>query len=105
MRVASQTRSIEKRESKTSLRSNTEIQIPIPDVVPQKQDTWKRYTSSSSYKDLLEEYKQNEKDVRSSFIIYLQEVKKLQNCKDAVDKCSNDLILVSIQYICSSKMF
>ena len=55
---------------------------------------WKAFTASSFYKDKLEEYKDNEKSLRESYILYLQGVKKLNGCKDNVDKANYEFILV-----------
>lgn len=55
---------------------------------------WKRFTCSSKYKERLEEYKENEAEVKISFTNYLREIKKMQNCRDAVEKCCTDLLSV-----------
>lgn len=70
------------------------MQLPIPDNVPEKQEMWKRFTCSSKYKERLEEYKENEAEVKISFTNYLREIKKMQNCRDAVEKCCTDLLSV-----------
>lgn len=97
-RKKSSNTSIKERDSKSSVKS-LDVQMPIPEVIPEKQDMWRRFASSSPYKERVEEYKQNEQDIKSSFFSYVHEIKKLQKMKDEVDKHVHDLLLVTNQLL------
>ncbi|XP_019756624.2 kinesin-like protein KIN-1 [Dendroctonus ponderosae] len=91
-RKKSSNTSVEKRDSKSSVKS-LDVQMPIPEMIPEKQDMWRRFASSSHYKERVEEYKQNEQEIKSHFSSYVHEIKKLQKIKDDNDKHINDLLL------------
>ncbi|KAL1494600.1 hypothetical protein ABEB36_010172 [Hypothenemus hampei] len=80
--------SIEKRDSK----NNIEVSLLIPDILPEKVEMWKRFSLNNSYKQCFEDYKINEKDVKSSCDLYIHETKKLHNLREAIAKYNSDLL-------------
>ncbi|XP_030753639.1 kinesin-like protein KIF9 isoform X2 [Sitophilus oryzae] len=85
--------SVDRKDSRASIKSSSSYNPPLPDLVTDNMELWKQFTTSVSYKNTVEEYKFNEKELRSQFKIYLAEVDRLNKLKDTLDKCSRDLVV------------
>lgn len=80
--------------------SKKELSDPglIPDAIPKFETAWNAFIndSKSAYKSLYAPYKHNENEIKTVYTNYQHEMKKLQTCKEIVNKRESAMLEVSI---------
>lgn len=68
----------------------------IPEIIPDNEEVWRKYSQMTDYKTLHDEFKMTEDHLRITYGEYLDQMRKLQEIRDIVDDRRNDLREVSL---------
>ncbi|XP_076265277.1 uncharacterized protein LOC143199378 [Rhynchophorus ferrugineus] len=84
--------SVDKKDSRGSVKSSASSNIPIPQILPERKELWTQFTEQVTYETIVDEYKRNENSLRDQYKVYLDEISVLNKNKDAEGKCFRDLV-------------
>ncbi|CAG9769765.1 unnamed protein product [Ceutorhynchus assimilis] len=88
--------SISKGSIRSVSESFSELSLPMPNILPEKQELWDIFSLSPSYQEKVERYKLNANEAEISFDNYQNVVLKLRHYHEDVRARKTDLILAKI---------